>query len=116
MIRQADGTLVFRPWIRNVGGTSAFGISRVVVEGLEGFSTDVDFDPSSPGTAAPTSCARSGDGDDLDYSFSFAPIFVGSSARAIFAKTDARQFASGLGRINLVLEDGRSTTATTKAT
>ena len=110
VIRQADGTLVFRPSIRSVGGTSSFGISRVVVEGMEGFSTDVDFDPSSAGTSAPTSCARSGDGDDLDYSFSFAPVFGGGSSRAFFARTDARQFGTSEGRINLILEDGRSTT------
>ncbi|NRA58689.1 MAG: hypothetical protein HRU13_11310 [Phycisphaerales bacterium] len=110
VIRQADGTLVFRPSISGVGGTSSFGISRIVVEGFEGFSTDVDYDPSSFGSSAPTSCARSGDGDDLDYSFSFAPIFGGGSSRAFFARTDARQFDTAEGRINLVLEDGRSTT------
>ncbi|UYV11298.1 MAG: hypothetical protein NCW75_08270 [Phycisphaera sp.] len=110
VVRRADGTLAFQPRIRDVGGSSGAGIIRVVREGMAGFFTDVDYDPSGVGTAAPTNCLRSGDGDNLDYSFAFAPVFGGQSSKHFFAKTDADQFTTTGGRMTLILEDGRSTT------
>lgn len=110
VVRRADGSLAFQPRIRDVGGSSGAGIVRVVREGMAGFSTDVDYDPSGSGTAAPTNCLRSGDGDNLDYSFAFAPVFGGQSSKHFFAKTDADQFTTTGGRMTLILEDGRSTT------
>lgn len=110
VVRRTDGTLAFQPRIRDVGGTSGAGIIRVVREGMAGFNTDVDYDPSGVGTAAPTNCLRSGDGDNLDYSFAFAPVFGGQSSKHFFAKTDADQFTTTGGRLTLILEDGRSTT------
>lgn len=107
VVRRADGTLSFEPRIRNVSGTSALGISRVVREGFEGFSTDVDWSTCSVGTAAPTSATRTGDGDRIDYSMSFAPVFRGSESRFFRASTDADQFAL-TGTLNLQLEDGTS--------
>jgi len=115
VLRRTDGTLSFQPRIRDVAGTSAFGISGVVLEGMAGFSTDVDYDPSGVGFSVPTNCSRSGDGDNLNYSFSFAPVFGGSSSKHFYAKTDADQFNASGGRLTLTLEDGRSTTVAISA-
>lgn len=114
IIRRADGTLSFEPRVRDVTGTSALGISRIIREGFEGFATDVDWSTCSLGSAAPTSATRSGDGDDIDFSFSFAPVFRGSESRPFIASTDADQFAL-TGRMTLQLEDGTSTTITVAA-
>ncbi len=114
VVRRTDGTLSFEPRIRDVTGSSALGISRVIREGFEGFATDVDWSTCSLGTAAPTFASRSGDGDDIDYSFSFAPVFRGVESRPFKASTDADQFAVN-GRMTLQLEDGTSTTITVAA-
>ncbi len=109
IIRLADGSLRFSPRIRNVSGSSALGISRVIYEGFTGFSTDVDWLTCGLGSGAPTNATRTGDGDDIDYSFSFSPIFRGGESRFFFATTDADQFAL-TGSMTLQLEDGSSTT------
>lgn len=109
VVRYADGSLSFEPRIRDVVGTSAFGISRVVREGFDGFATDVDWSNCGLGTAAPTFATRSGDGDNIDYSFGFAPVFRGTESRFFRSSTDADQFGLN-GRLTLQLEDGRSTT------
>ncbi len=110
VVRLSDGTLSFEPRIRDVAGTSGLGISRVVREGMGSFLTDVDYSASGLGTSAPTNCARSGDGDNLDYSLAFAPVFGGGSSRFFWAITDADQFTTTGGRMTLTLEDGRSAT------
>ncbi|MEO1008885.1 MAG: hypothetical protein AAFX79_09970 [Planctomycetota bacterium] len=110
VVRHADGTLSFSPRIRDVGGTSAFGIVRVIHEGFAGFATDVDYCVSCLGDVGPTLCGRSGDGDDLDYSFAFAPVFRGSSSRFFGPETDATQFDPTGGRFTIVLENGFRTT------
>jgi len=114
VVRTATGSLMFSPRIRDVSGSSAFGISRVVREGLDDFFTDVDWSPTGLGVAAPTFCSRSGDGDTLDYSFSFSPVFVGSSSRFFRAVTNADQF-SLTGQMTIQLENGLSTTVTVSA-
>jgi len=115
VLRRPDGTLAFVPRIRDVSGPSGLGISRVLREGFAGFTTDVNYSSSGLGTAAPTSCARSGDGDNLDYSFSFSPVFRGQESRFFWADTDADQFDSSGGQMTLILEDGRSATITVAA-
>ncbi|MFI4917813.1 MAG: hypothetical protein ACIAS6_15070 [Phycisphaerales bacterium JB060] len=109
VVRTATGALSFEPRIRDVTGSTAFGISRVTREGLDDFFTDVDWSPSGLGIAAPTFATRSGDGDTLDYAFSFSPVFTGSSSRFFRAVTDADQY-SLTGRMTLQLENGLSTT------
>lgn len=109
VVRTATGALIFEPRIRDITGTSAFGIIRVVRRGLDDFFTDVDYQPGGLGFSVPTFCSRSGDGDTLDYSFAFAPIFTGGSSKFFYAITDADQFALN-GRMTIQLEDGTSTT------
>ena len=109
VVRTATGALVFSPRIRDVAGSSSWGISRVVREGMDDFFTDVDYSSSGLGTSAPTFCARSGDGDTLDYSFSFAPVFPGGDSRFFRATTDADQYNLS-GRMTIQLENGLSTT------
>lgn len=114
VIRTSTGALSFQPRIRNVSGASAFGISRVIREGMDDFTTDVDWHTPGLGTSAPTSCTRSGDGDILDYSFSFAPIFPGGDSRFFRSLTDADQFNLS-GQMTIQLENGLSTTITVSA-
>ncbi len=114
VIRTSTGALSFQPRIRNVTGSSAFGISRVVREGMGDFATDVDYHTPGLGTSAPTSCTRSGDGDTLDYSFSFAPIFPGGDSRFFRSLTDADQFDLS-GQMTIQLENGLSTTIAVSA-
>lgn len=114
VIRTASGALSFQPRIRNVSGPSAFGISRVVREGMDDFTTDVDWHTPGLGSSAPSSCSRSGDGDMLDYSFSFAPIFPGGDSRFFRSQTDADQFDLS-GQMTIQLESGLSTTIVVSA-
>jgi hypothetical protein len=110
VLRLPDGSLRFIPRIRNVSGSSALGISRVVREGFSDFATDVDWLTCGLGSGAPTNASRSGDGDNIDYSLSFSPIFRGQESRFFWTTTDADQFTTTGGRMTLYLEDGTSTT------
>lgn len=114
ILRLPTGVLSFQPRIRDVTGSTSFGISRVTRQGLSTFLTDVDASTTGLGFAAPTFCSRSGDGDTLDYSFSFSPVFRGSDSKFFWAITDADQYAL-TGRMTLQLEDGTSTTITVAA-
>ena len=114
VLRTSTGALSFQPRIRNVTGTTSFGISSVVREGLSDFFTDADWHTPGIGSSAPTFCTRSGDGDTLSYSFSFAPIFRGGDSRFFRALTDASQFNLS-GRMTIQLENGLSTTINVSA-
>ncbi|MFG0286352.1 MAG: hypothetical protein ACF8R7_18210 [Phycisphaerales bacterium JB039] len=114
VIRTASGTLAFIPRLRDVKGSTPFGIDQVVRSGFESFSTDVDWSITGLGSGAPTFCQRSGDGDVLDYSLSFSPIFSGQESRFFWAATDADVFNTS-GRMTLRLENGLSATITVAA-
>ncbi|GIW74738.1 MAG: hypothetical protein KatS3mg103_1260 [Phycisphaerales bacterium] len=86
----------------------------MVRTGYEGFATDVDWCNCCIGFAAPTSASRSGDGENIDFSLSFAPVFRGQDSTFFGAITDARQFDLS-GRLTLYLEDGTSATVTVSA-
>ncbi len=114
VLRTASGELAFVPRIRNVTGPSGFGIDQVVRDGFETFTTDVDWSLSGAGLGAPTYCERSGDGDILDYSLSFSPVFSGQESKFFWADTNAEVFVVN-GSMTLRLENGRSTTITVAA-
>ncbi|MFG0286354.1 MAG: hypothetical protein ACF8R7_18220 [Phycisphaerales bacterium JB039] len=114
VLRTSSGELAFVPRIRDVVGPGAFGIEQVVRDGFTGFSTDVNYSATGLGSAVPTSCARSGDGDDLDYSFAFAPIFSQQESKFFWADTDGETFGLS-GSMTIRLQNGRSTTITVAA-
>ncbi|MFG0286353.1 MAG: hypothetical protein ACF8R7_18215 [Phycisphaerales bacterium JB039] len=107
-VLKTDAGLAFMTRIRKCVG-AAWGIDQVVRNRMDLFKTDCDWSKSSPGLGAPDFCQRSGDGDVLDYSLAFAPIFSGQESKFFWASTDAKEYAVN-SKMTLRLQNGYSTT------
>jgi hypothetical protein len=111
VVERADGLLIFSKRIKETVVDTEVGVVNVWVTDYTDRTTDVDWDPSSPGQKFPPAATRSGDGSLINYDFANNPIFESEESKFFYAETDAEEFTIN-GSMTIVVETGESTTIT----
>jgi len=105
------GNLHFNYRILNANSELAGMISRIEVDGFEGFQTRVEYrnELSSPGVQGPSDASRSGNGNILNFEFDEL-LDSSADSRYFFAMVDTDTFYENAANATIFLQNGESVT------